>query len=258
METTPLEPDMLRSVAPFRRVRILDIPVDCINHAETMAILQGFLEGQSPNLIATADASGIMIAQSDPDFRNILESASLITPDSIGVIWAGKRLGHPFEGRVSGVELVDALCALSAEHGHRIFLLGAAPGVADMAAERLKLRHPGCNIVGTRHGFFPAADDAVVAEEVAKSRPDILFVAMGIPRQEKFIFQTMGLINAKIAMGVGGSLDVFSGKVKRAPKFVQKLHLEWLWRTLANPKKIAKAKHLPVFAWTILRQKRAK
>jgi N-acetylglucosaminyldiphosphoundecaprenol N-acetyl-beta-D-mannosaminyltransferase len=211
-----------------------------------------FLQGDRPCIVATADASGLMIAQNDIEFMKILRAADLVTPDSIGVVWAGRKKGFEFKERVSGVDLVDELCRLSSENGYRIFFLGAEPGVAEMAAEKMRLRHPGCLIVGARHGFFPSTDDDLVAAEVATLKPDILFVAMGIPRQEKFIAKTQSIIRARVAMGVGGSLDVFSGRVRRAPVIVQKLHLEWIWRTLGNPKKISKAKHLPKFFWRVL------
>jgi N-acetylglucosaminyldiphosphoundecaprenol N-acetyl-beta-D-mannosaminyltransferase len=187
--------------------------------------------------------------------RELMLEADLITPDSFGVVWAAKRAGKPVEGRVSGVDLVDRICGLSARKGYRLFFLGAGPGVAELAAERLRLRHPGCNIVGTRNGFFPASDDSVVAEEVAAFRPDVLFVAMGIPRQEKFIRATQSIIRAKVAIGVGGSFDVFSGKTKRAPILIQRLNIEWLWRLLLNPKKFSKVMSLPKFALAVIRSK---
>jgi N-acetylglucosaminyldiphosphoundecaprenol N-acetyl-beta-D-mannosaminyltransferase len=149
--------------------------------------------------------------------------------------------------------LVDRICGMSADRGYRIYFLGAAPGVAETAAEKLRLKHPGCNIVGARHGYFPADSDGIVAAEISLTKPDFLFVAMGIPRQEKFIRATESIINAPVAMGVGGSFDVFSGRVKRAPLIFQKLHLEWLWRLMLNPRKISKAKNLPIFAWMVLR-----
>ena len=216
-------------------------------------MLESLIEGEESNLVATADASGIVLALDDPELAAIYRESTLVTPDSNGVVWALNRCGHAVKERVSGVDLVDRLCGLSSEKGYRIFILGSEPGVAELAAERLRLRHPGCNIVGTRHGYFPPTDDDLVAEEVAAFRPDVLFVAMGIPRQEKFIAKTMPLIRAKVAIGVGGSFDVFSGRVRRAPRLVQALKLEWLWRTLLNPKKMAKAKLLPRFAWMVLR-----
>ncbi|MCU0316246.1 MAG: WecB/TagA/CpsF family glycosyltransferase [Fimbriimonadaceae bacterium] len=221
---------------------------------ETVAVLDEFLKGSEPNLIVTADSSGLVIAQEDPDLAEIYQAASLATADSIGVVWALKRKGAK-ASRVSGVDLVSKLCDLSAAKGYRIGIIGAAPGIADQAAERLRLLHPGVNIVGTRHGYFPCDDDEVVAQEVKVWESEILFVAMGIPRQEKFIQKTLPIIQAKVALGVGGSFDVFSGKVKRAPKIVQRLHLEWLWRLLSNPKKIHKVKMLPKFVCLVLKDK---
>lgn len=234
------------------RVEILGLPVDRVDMAGALARIEGFLAEPRPHLVITADASGMAQAQDDEFFRSLFSTADLVTPDSVGVLWASRRYGKPIDGRVSGVELVGGICELSARTGARIFLLGAAPGVAQTAAERLRLRHPGCNIVGHRDGYFPASDDAIVAEAIAETRPDVLLVAMGIPRQEKFIVTTASIVGARVSMGVGGSLDVHSGTVRRAPVVFQRLHLEWLWRTLANPKKIAKAKNLPVFVRLVL------
>lgn len=234
---------------------MLGLPVDVVDMDEAVRRIEGFIAEGTPHVVVTADSSGMVTAQTDDAFREIVMSADLVTPDSNGVVWAMRRAGAEVSGRVTGVDLVDRLCARSADKGYRVYFLGAAPGVAEMAAEKMRLRYPGCRIVGARHGYFPADSDLVVAQEVAESEPDILFVAMGIPRQEKFIQATKDVIRAKVAMGVGGSFDVFSGQVKRAPVVIQKLKLEWLWRTLLNPKKIAKAKALPVFAWKVLRSK---
>ncbi len=220
-----------------------------------MASLERLVADGGTHLVITADSSGIVQAQEDPAFKALYESASLITPDSEGVLWAAKRQGVELQQRVSGVEIVDRVCALSAEKGYRVFFLGGEPGVAEMAAERMRLRHPGCHIVGARHGYFPASDDLLVAEEVAKETPDFLFVGMGIPRQEKFIQGTMDVIRAKVAMGVGGSFDVFSGKTKRAPLPIQQLKLEWLWRVALNPKKLGKVMLLPKFVMLVRRSK---
>lgn len=238
------------------QVDILGMPVDRLGMDQTLSLLEEFVQSKQPHLVVTADAAGIVQAQSDPEWNAIFKSADLKTPDSIGVIWAANKAGKPITERVSGVDLVDRICGLSADKGYRIYFLGAAPGVAELAAEKMRLKHPGCNIVGARHGYFPAESDAVVAQEVAETRPDFLFVAMGIPRQEKFIRATQSIIQASVAMGVGGSFDVFSGKAKRAPKVFQAIHIEWLWRLILNPKKIAKAKNLPRFAWMVLRSKK--
>lgn len=238
------------------RITILDAPIDMVTMNEALALMEGFVADRRPHLVVTADASGLAQAQSDPEHLRIIQEAALVTPDSVGVKWAAKRAGTPLPERVSGVDMVDRVCALSADKGYRIYFLGAAPGVAELAAEKLRLKHPGCNIVGARHGYFPADSDTLVAQEVAEAKPDFLFVAMGIPRQEKFIVNTMNIIQAPVAMGVGGSFDVFSGRTKRAPKLLQALHLEWAWRTLLNPKKLSKTKALPKFVWLVLKSKK--
>lgn len=222
---------------------------------ETIQILEGFIASGSPHLVITADASGIVQAQTDAYFRGLFAKADLITPDSAGVLWAARRFGTPLKERVSGVDIVQEMCRASSYKGHRLYFLGAAPGVAELAAEKLRLKFPGCNIVGARHGYFPPESDTVVAQEIAELKPDVLFVAMGIPRQEKFIEATSAIIGAKVAMGVGGSFDVFSGKVRRAPRLFQRMHLEWLWRLGQNPKKIGKVMLLPRFVLLVLRAK---
>ncbi|HSI73201.1 MAG TPA: WecB/TagA/CpsF family glycosyltransferase [Fimbriimonas sp.] len=249
MTTTPAHPKQTA------RAHVLGVAVDCLDMKAVLALLESFVAKGTPHLVITADSSGIVQAQSDPDLKSLYERAALVTADSNGVLWAINRKRPCLKERVSGVDIGDRVCALSADKGYRIFFLGGAPGVAELAAEKMKLRYPGCNIVGARHGFFPAESDLIVAEEVAKSKPDFLFVGMGIPRQEKFIASTMEVIQAKVGIGVGGSFDVFSGKAKRAPKLVQKMKLEWLWRTVLNPKKISKAKLLPKFALMVLREK---
>ncbi len=220
-----------------------------------MEQIETLIQSEGQHMVATADSSMIFDAQSDSELRSILEAADLVTPDSSGVIWAGKRRGEPFPEKVSGVDLVARLCELSAQKGYKIAILGAAPGVAETAAEKLTLQFPGCNIVGTRHGFFPTESDEVVAEEIGALKPDILFVAMGIPRQEKFIARHKSLHRAKVAIGVGGSFDVYSGKAKRAPVFIQKAKMEWLWRLLQNPSKYKKTMKLPRFMFAVMRSK---
>jgi N-acetylglucosaminyldiphosphoundecaprenol N-acetyl-beta-D-mannosaminyltransferase len=237
------------------RVRILGVGVDRVDMDVAVRRMEKWAKEDVSRVVATADSSGLYLALTDQELRSIYDRADLVTPDSAGVLWAAKRKGVRLKERVSGVDLLDRVCALSARDGHRIFLLGAAPGVADEAAERLRLRHPGCNIVGTRNGYFPAESDDVVADEIGELRPDFLFVAMGIPRQERFILSTLDRHRAKVSMGVGGSLDVFSGRVRRAPVLFQRLRLEWLWRLASNPKKIGKVALLPKFVLAVLRDR---
>lgn len=234
-------------------VNILGIPVDRVTMDEALLRIDDMVASGRPNFVATADASMIVDGVSIPEFGDLLRSAALVTPDSAGVLWAAKRAGKPLEGKVSGVDLVDRLCERSAARGYRLYFLGAEPGVAEEAAKQLAERHPGCHIVGTHHGYFGPDKDAQVAAEVAKSNLDVLFVAMGIPRQEFFIRDTMSVIGARVAMGVGGSFDVYSGRVKRAPIIFRRMRMEWLWRLILNPRKWRKVLKLPQFVMMVLR-----
>lgn len=244
------------SAGILSKVQILGQPVDVVTMEQAMDRIESLLAGQGSHLVITADASGIVQANEDPELAALYQSASLVTPDGVGVVWAAKRQGVHVPAKVSGVDLVAKLCEASAKKGYRIFLLGAEPGVADAAAKKLSELYPGCQIVGSRHGYFKPDQDEAVAREVAQAKPEILFVAMGIPRQEKFIAATMKTIGAKVSMGVGGSFDVYSGKTKRAPAAFQKLHLEWLWRLLLNPKKISKVKLLPRFVRMVISERK--
>ncbi len=237
-------------------VRILGVPIDRVTVAQTLATIESFIAQGGHHLVVTADATGLVIAHQNPDFLELVCKADLVTPDGSGVLWAAQKRGEKLVERVSGVDMVDCLSRLSADKGYRLYFLGAAPGVAELAAEKLTLKYPGCNIVGTRHGYFPAESDEVVAREIAATKPDVLFVGLGMPRQEQFIQATRDIVGAKVSMGIGGSFDVFSGKTKRAPMPFRRLHLEWLWRLMLNPRKIAKVKMLPKFVVLVLREKR--
>lgn len=230
--------------------------VDRVTMREAIARCGAFLAEGGPHYVVTADTSGIVIAQSDPEYRRIINAADLVTPDSIGVVWASRKFGKPVPERVPGVDTMEALCALAAAEGLRVFLFGAAPGVAEKAAANLICKYPGLTVAGIRDGFFKSKDESAIVAEIAAARTDVLFVAVGIPKQEKWIKANVAATGARLAMGVGGSFDAFAGVVKRAPKAVQRIHLEWLWRTLSNPKKIKKAVTLPIFAWMVLRRTR--
>ncbi|MBS1725870.1 MAG: WecB/TagA/CpsF family glycosyltransferase [Armatimonadetes bacterium] len=237
------------------RVEILGFPIDRVTLDETRRLMRDYLASDGTKLILTADSNAYINAATDDGYRRMFREAALITPDSAGPVWALSRLGRPVPGRVSGVDLVECLCQLSAETGARMYFLGSAPGIAELAAKNLAERFPGMVVAGARDGYFSKDDDTRIAQEIAETKPDVLVVAMGMPRQELFILDTAEAIGAKIGIGVGGSLDVHSGTVKRAPKVIQKIKMEWLWRLLLNPKKIAKVRNLPVFYWRVRRSK---
>lgn len=238
-------------------IDLLGMRVSRINRARALELLQEFIDSGEPHLVVTADASGHVIASQDPEFLRIVNEADLITPDSTGILWAAKKLGTPLEERVSGVDLAEQLCKESARRGYGVYFYGAAPGVAEEAAETMRQRYPGCNIVGTADGFQSSPEQqAALIRDIQSKRPAVVLVAMGIPKQEKWIVRHMHELGAAVYMGVGGSFDVFSGRVDRAPMWMQRRGLEWLYRLYRNPSKYSKVATLPVFALRVLRRQR--
>ena len=231
--------------------QVLGIPIAVVDLPEALQIIEGFIHEEAPQLVVTANAIAAVMAFDDPVFAEEVRSAGLVTCDGAGTQWALKRAGHANAAKVTGVDILEQMCKLSSDKGYRLYFLGGAPGVAKEASDRLQVKVPGCNIVGYRDGFFPASDDDLVAQEVAESKPDVVFIAMGMPRQERFFLKTKHLLGAKVGIGVGGALDVFSGRTKRAPEIWQRLKMEWLWRALLNPKKIKNLKNLPRFMWLV-------
>lgn len=236
-------------------VSILGLRVDRVSSQEAIEAVENFISERTPHHIITADASMVVLARRDSALREIVDRADLVTPDGAGIIWASRLLGMPVACKVSGVDLVKQLCSLSAARGYRLFFLGAAPGVAVQAAENLARDYPGALIVGARDGFFSADDEPQIIEQIKESAPDVLLVALGIPKQEKWIDQYREALAVPVSVGIGGSFDVYSGRVKRAPVWMQNASLEWLYRLWKNPKKIGKVMTLPKFAILTLRQR---
>jgi N-acetylglucosaminyldiphosphoundecaprenol N-acetyl-beta-D-mannosaminyltransferase len=237
------------------KIRLLGVSVDRLSMSEALDAIGRFIEQRTPRHIVTADASMVVIAKEDPELAAIIENADLVTPDGAGLIWASKLLKLPITNRVSGVDLVGKVCELSKSLGWRIYFLGAAPGVADDAAANLRIKYPGCNIVGVRHGYFGEDEEPAIAADIREKKTDILLVAFGIPKQEKFITRRKEAMLVPVSIGIGGSFDVYSGRVKRAPLWMQKAGLEWLFRLWQNPKKISKVMTLPRFVGLALKAK---
>ena len=241
-------------------IHILDLPVHHVTMATALNAIDAFIQDGSPHHVITADASMLVMAQQDADLRSIVANAELITPDSEGILWASRRPGQtrPLPERVSGVEIVERLCERSAAGGQRLYFLGAAPGVAEKAKARMEAKYPGAQIVGTRNGFFTDTDLPAVLDGVRAARPDVLCVAMGIPKQEKWIATHRDALGVPVLIGVGGTLDVLSDTVKRAPVVMRKLKLEWLWRVISNPRKISKVMLLPRFVALVRQHEKGK
>jgi len=237
-------------------VHILGFRIDRVSMDSALARIEKFIAERVPRYLVTADASMVVTAQDDPELAGIVDRADLVTPDGAGILWASRKLRTPITDKVSGVDLVAQMVRLSEEKGYRIFFFGAGPGVAQQAAENLLKRYPGAHIVGTRDGYFKPDQEAEIVAEIKAARPDMLFVAMGIPKQEKWITRYKDEIGVPVSAGIGGSFDVYSGRVKRAPVFMQRNGLEWLHRLAANPKKIGKVMTLPKFVMMTLSHRR--
>ena len=234
---------------------VLGIPIHVTTMSDALRRVQEFIRERIPRLVVTLDSGGLVLAARDPEWARLLACADLVTPDSSGIVWALRRSGLAIEGRVAGCDMASELCRLSQQHGYRIYLLGGAPGVAERAARTLTAVYPGCSIVGFDHGFFRETEEPDVLARIIEAKPDILLVAMGMPRQEKWIARHRERLGVPVSIGVGGTLDVYAGVAKRAPRAFQRLGLEWLWRVARNPRKMRKVLSLPTFVMMVLKNR---
>ena len=229
------------------QVNILGVNVDAVTMAEAVAHVTEAMDVRANVMIATANAEMIMRATHDEELRDILNAAALVVPDGAGTVWAARHLGHAMPERVAGYDLAQELLRRAPAEGRRIYFFGAAPGVAEKAKEKAEQLYPGIEIVGVRNGFFSPADNAAIIAEIKAAHPDLLLVALGVPKQEKWIAAHLAALDVPAAIGVGGTLDVMAGVMKRAPYWMQKAKLEWLFRGLMQPKRAGRLLALPKF-----------
>jgi len=236
-----------------RRIRILGLPVDAITYDEWLNLIETWVrDGAAARHVCTINPEFIMIAQGDANFYNILSRASLCVPDGVGLLWAARHLGSPLPQRVTGSDGVPIIAERAAQAGWRLFFLGAAPGVAEQAAEVLRGKYPGVQIVGTYSGSPAKEEEDALVEMVNASHADILFVAYGAPEQDKWIARNLPRLRVKMAMGVGGAFDFIAGVLPRAPLWLRQLGLEWLFRLYLQPWRIRRMLRLPRFVLAVL------
>ena len=227
------------------RVDVLGVAFDNVTMDEAVDKALELLEQDGPHLAATPNPEIVQRANQDPEYAGILAKADLVIPDGIGVVYAAKILGRPLKGRVPGVDLASALMDRIAGMGKRLFLLGAAPGVAEQAAVNLRAAYPGLVVCGTHDGYFK--EDGPVVDAIREAHADVVFVCLGVPKQEKWAAANGEAAGARLYIGLGGAMDVFAGKVERAPEKFQKLGLEWLYRLMKEPSRIGRMSKLPLF-----------
>ena len=233
------------------QVNILGIRVDAITMTEALNRVETFIRERQTRLVATANAEMVMLAQEDKLLSGILNSADLVLADGAGVVWAAKRLGEGVPERVAGFDLTQELLARAAISGYRIFWLGAAPGIAETAAQKASQHYPGLITVGIHDGYF-APEDRTITQMVQEARPDILLCALGVPKQEKWLREHLAQLQVPVSIGIGGTFDVMAGKVKRAPVWMQRAGLEWSYRLVRQPSRLVRMLALPKFALRVL------
>lgn len=232
----------VKRVGRFPQIELFGTTIDNVTMDETLQEIWSWFECEGKHYLTTPNVDHIIRLQKDEEFRKIYEGASLVIADGMPLVWASKLLGKPLKGRVTGSDLFPQLCRLAAFDSKDVFFLGSMPGVAEKAAENLKKRYPGFNLAGFYSPPFgfekDPAENQKIINLINESKAPILFVALGAPKQEKWTYRHLDAINIKAAFCVGASIDFEAGVVKRAPAWVGKIGMEWLWRLVSDPKRL--------------------
>lgn len=221
------------------RTTILGCPIDAITLDETVARVMGLLDLEGCHSQFSLNAAKVVEAHRSKELLGFLERATIVNADGQSLVWAGRLLGVPLPERVAGIDLLGALLAAMEREGRSAYFLGARDEVLRTAVTRITERYPRLRVAGFHHGHFPPDEDGTVAAAIGETAPDALFVGMSSPRKEHWIDAWQPLTGARFAMGVGGSFDVISGLTKRAPALLQRLGLEWAYRTAQEPRRLA-------------------
>ena len=241
---------------PLKQVEILGVNVNSLTMAQAVEAVQQFIAEKKVALVATANAEMLMRSTQDEELKDILNQADLVVPDGAGTVWAAGHLGEPMPERVAGFDLAQELMREAPARGDRIYFFGSAPGVADKAKAKAEELYPGIQVVGTRNGFFTEADEPGIIAEIKAARPDILLAALGVPKQEKWLKKHMQELQVPVSIGVGGTLEVMAGVMERAPLWMQKAKLEWLFRGLKQPSRAGRLLALPKFVLKVVASKK--
>jgi len=262
-----IERDILTS-----RIKLFQVGIDQVDNQETIQRIEEFIVSKKPHQIVTPDTLAVLRARKDPEYHAILKSADLVTPDGAGILWAATTLNHPLPERVTGIDIIHNICRLAAKKGYSIYLLGSYPGVAGEAALNLTRKYPGIKIAGTHHGYFgcegrensennenvkngnndKSKEEEMIIAEIKENKPDVLLVGMGVPKQEKWINKNLKSLNIPVCMGVGGSFDVLSGRIPRAPLWMQRHGMEWIYRSIKQPNRAFRVLALFYFIWLVI------
>lgn len=235
------------------KVNILGVHIDKINiDRASDKIIDMISEDSKHNYVFTPNSEILMQAYRSDEFKNILNSASILTADGIGVIYASKIVKNPIDERCAGFDVACSLMKKMGERGYSLYLFGSKPGVAETAKETILNGFPGINVVGLSDGYFDKDKEKEIIADINDKKPNVLFVCLGAPKQEKWIYEHINDLDVNVSLGIGGTLDVLAGTAQRAPQFYIDHNIEWLYRLIKNPSRIGRMMDLPKFALTVL------
>ena len=245
--------DLCREVIVINKVNILGIKVDKVNIDEATRMIMGYIKSTtSAKVVYTPNSEMVMQGYKSEELKNILNAADLLTADGIGVVYASRILKNPIKSRCAGYDVACSLLREMEKNGNSVYLFGSKPGVGEKAAYNLQLQFPGLIISGYADGYFDKEKEKQIIADINIKKPDVLFVCLGAPKQEKWIYEHKHELSCKVCMGLGGSLDVFAGLVARAPEFYQIRGLEWLYRLVHQPSRFFRMLNLPKFGITVI------
>ena len=233
------------------RIDVLGVGFDDITIGQAVECACDSMRGEGKAYFVTPNPEIVWVCRRNDNLRNVIDGAKLVLADGIGIILGARILGTPLQGgRIPGINFAAALFMEMAETGGSVFLLGSIPGVAVEAGKKLTEEYPGLVVTGTADGYFN--DDAPVIEKINSASPDLLLVCLGAPKQEFWMAENAGKLDVPLSVGLGGALDIFAGKTKRAPALFQKLGLEWLYRLIREPRRLKRMTKLPLFLFTVI------
>lgn len=235
-----------------KSIKILGVKIHQVTNETAYNRFLTLMEEPKFSMICTPNTEIVMVAQHDAELKEVLQDADLVIPDGIGLIYASKIHQLGLTERVTGIDTMERILKYANNTKKSIYLFGGKPGIAEKAAEKMKETYPNIQIKGIRDGYYKKEEEDKIIDHINEVKPDLLFVALGAPKQEKWIYQHRKILNVKVAMGVGGALDVWAGAAKRAPGIFQKLHLEWFYRLAKEPTRIGRMMSLPKFMIKVL------
>ncbi len=235
------------------RTDVLGVGFDSVTMEEALERAMTLMEEPGAKWMVTPNPEIVWTCRENEKLKKAVEGASLVLPDGIGVVYGAKILGRPLKAKVGGADFAAKLLGIMGQKGKKVFLLGSKPGVAEAAADKMRELYPGLIVCGVNDGYFK--DSGPVVEKINEAAPDFLMVCLGAPKQEEWMLDNAPALNVRLMAGLGGTLDVFAGTAKRAPQWMLRLNLEWLYRLCKQPSRIGRMMKLPAFLLAVIAQR---